>query len=129
MFLYVVRNKEGKFFRSKGFGGYGQTWVTELEKAKFYPKVGQAKSRVTFFAGAYPQYGICDIIVFEIKPEMGVVVDMTTVTQKKLKKKALDEAQRKADDNRRQIEELERKQHAIRSDLARRRAALGLPVN
>ena len=58
MNIYVVRNREGRFFRAKGFGGSGQSWVEDLGKARFYTKIGQAKSRVTFFSREYPQYGI-----------------------------------------------------------------------
>ena len=44
--LYVVRNKEGKYFRTKGYSGYGDTWVDDIQKAKVYPKIGQARSRL-----------------------------------------------------------------------------------
>ena len=60
--LYVVRNQEGKFFRSKGYGGYGDTWVDDIQKAKIYPKISQARSRVTWFYNNYPKYGIPSII-------------------------------------------------------------------
>lgn len=38
MKLYVVRNKEGKFFRSIGYGGTGANWVEGLDTAKFKGK-------------------------------------------------------------------------------------------
>ena len=60
--LYAVRNKEGKWFRAKGYGGYGETWVDDINQAKFYAKIGQARSRVTFFANEYPTFGIPDLV-------------------------------------------------------------------
>jgi hypothetical protein len=54
--FHVVINSEGKYFRAKGFGGYGDTWVNDIRKAKVYPKIGQARSRVTWFANEFPKY-------------------------------------------------------------------------
>jgi hypothetical protein len=34
--LYVVINKEGKYFRAKGRDGYGETWVSDIQKARIY---------------------------------------------------------------------------------------------
>ena len=48
--LYVVKNSDGQYFRG---GGYGLTWVSEIENDKIYTKLSQAKSRVTFFAKNY----------------------------------------------------------------------------
>ncbi len=53
--FYLVRNSEGKYFRAKGQGGYGQTW-TELQKARVYTKLGSARSVVTFFANENLRY-------------------------------------------------------------------------
>ena len=60
--LFVVRNQEGKWFRAKGFNGTGNSWVDDLKHAKIYGKIGQAKSRVTFFAKNYPKYGVPEIV-------------------------------------------------------------------
>jgi hypothetical protein len=60
--LYVVRNKEGKFFRAKGYGGSGETWVKDLQKAKFYGKIGGARTTVTYFANHYSTFGTPDVI-------------------------------------------------------------------
>lgn len=71
--IYAVRNQEGKFFRAKGYGGYGETWVDDINKAKTYTKIGQARSRVTWFSNNYPKYGNPDIIEFSVTS--GVVLD------------------------------------------------------
>lgn len=54
--LYVVINSSGQFFRSKGFGGYGKSWVDDIKKARAYGKIGPARSQVTWFSNSYPDY-------------------------------------------------------------------------
>lgn len=64
--FYLVRNSEGKYFRSKGYGGYGSSWVEDVGKAKVYQKIGQARSRVTYWAGEWPEYGVPTVIEFGV---------------------------------------------------------------
>lgn len=64
--LYAVRNKEGKWFRRKGYGGYGDTWVSEFSKARIYTRTGGARSVVSWFAGHYPEYGAPDLVALRI---------------------------------------------------------------
>jgi hypothetical protein len=64
--LYAVRNKEGQWFRRKGYGGYGKTWVDDFKLARIYAKPGPARGVVTFFATHYPDYGVPDIVVLKI---------------------------------------------------------------
>jgi len=54
--FYVVQNSEGKFFRRKGYGGSGDTWVEGLGTARIWAKIGAARSQVTYFANHYPSY-------------------------------------------------------------------------
>lgn len=61
--IYVVRNKEGKYFRAKGFSGSGASWVEGLGTARLYPRIGPARACVTYFATQYPKYGIPVIVV------------------------------------------------------------------
>ena len=91
MKLYVVRNKEGKFFRSIGFGGSGVNWVDGLDKAKFYPKIGQAKSRCTYFAGHYPQFGVPEVLEFDLDTITPSVISMDQHVTKSIKSKRLAE--------------------------------------
>lgn len=98
MKIYVVRNKEGKYFRAKGCGysgtgGGGKSWVDDLEKAKFYTKFGQAKSRVTFFFKTWPAYGCPDIIEWELDVSKATVLDMAEITNKSIKKIAAKDLQ------------------------------------
>ena len=60
--LYVVRNREMKWFRAKGRDGYGDTWVDEIAKARIYTKLSQARATVTFFAAKWPQFGVPQIV-------------------------------------------------------------------
>jgi len=60
--LYAVRNAEGQWFRSKGYGGYGKTWVDEFRKARVYNAIGPARQQVTFFAKNYPEFGVPDLV-------------------------------------------------------------------
>jgi hypothetical protein len=54
--LYAVRNSKGEYFRSVGYGGHGgaANWVTEIAKARLYPKLSTARARVTYFANNNP---------------------------------------------------------------------------
>ena len=55
MILYAVQNSDGQWFRSKGYGGYGKSWVDDIATARIYGKIGPARATVTFFANKYPE--------------------------------------------------------------------------
>lgn len=78
--IFVVRNKEGKYFRAKGYGGYGQTWVDNIKSARLYSKIGAARAIVTFFASKYPSYGVPEILRLTVSG-MTVVDDKDRVTK------------------------------------------------
>ena len=102
MKLYVVRNKEGKFFKNKGYGGYGSNWKDNLDQAKFYPKIGQAKARVTYFAKHFPTFGVCDILEFTLDVAQANVMNMEAATNTVIAKAKVAEAE--AELRRRQYE-------------------------
>lgn len=60
--FFAVRSKDGKWLRSKGYGGGGESWVTDITKAKIYGRIGPARAQVTFWAKNYPEFGIPDIV-------------------------------------------------------------------
>lgn len=62
LILYAVRNQEEKWFRAVGRGGQGDSWVPELQKARLYSKIGQARGRVTYFVNNWPKFGVPDIV-------------------------------------------------------------------
>jgi hypothetical protein len=117
MKLYVVRNKEGKFFRSIGYGGSGSNWVDTLEKAKFYSKIGQAKSRCTYFTNHYPQFGTPDILEFSILVEEANILDMTEITEKAVNRIKKNKEERDIRSRQWQIENLQREQEEIKKKL------------
>lgn len=60
--FYAVRSQDGKWFRSKGYGGFGNSWVDDITKAKIYSKPGPAKTQITYWAKNYPEYGVPDLV-------------------------------------------------------------------
>lgn len=82
MKLYVVRSKDGKFLRSKGYGGSGNNWVDALEKAKFFPKLGTAKAQVTFWFRTYPQFGCPEILEFSLDVAQATVLNVEAAAAK-----------------------------------------------
>lgn len=66
--LYLVRNKEGKWFRAKGYAGSGDTWTDDVRKARVYGKIGPARAIVSFFSNHYPEYGTPDLVRFHATP-------------------------------------------------------------
>ena len=47
--FYAIRKKgTDLYFRPRGQGGYGAHWV-EMTKAKIYPRIGTARTQVTFW--------------------------------------------------------------------------------
>lgn len=92
MNLYVLRNKAGQFFKSKGFGGYGPSWREKLEDAKFYTKIGPAKAQVTYWFKNHPQFGCPDLLVFNCDPTNATVLNMESQTAQAVKKGELEKA-------------------------------------
>jgi len=70
--LYAVMNKEGKYFRNKGYGGYGKSWVDGLKKARIYSHPGPAKAQITYWAKTFPEYGIPVLVELRVK-EMNII--------------------------------------------------------
>lgn len=94
MIIYFIRNKSGKFFRSKGYGGYGDSWVDTMEKAKMYTRIGTAKAQITFWFRRYPLLGCPDLLSFSIDPAAVTVIDMTDDTVKRIQKATIKELRR-----------------------------------
>jgi len=62
--FYAVRSQDGKWFRRKGLGGSGDSWVDELTKARIYNKPGPARAQISWWFSNYPSYGCPDLVVF-----------------------------------------------------------------
>ena len=89
--LYAVRNKDGQYFRAKGYGGYGDTWVDELKKARIYAKIGPARGTVTWFANHHPKYGIPQIV--ELRVTEVFALNETERVKKSMDRKAKKKAE------------------------------------
>ena len=89
--FYIVKSKDGKYFRAKGYSGYGQSWVDDIQSAKVYQKVGPARTQVTFWASEWPDYGVPDII--ELTVTGSKVLDEGDRVKKALVKKKKAKAQ------------------------------------
>jgi len=120
MKLYVVLNKEGKFFKNKGYGGYGSNWKDNLDQAKFYPKIGQAKARVTYFAKHFPKFGVCDILEFTLDVNQAVVMNMEETTSKVIEKARIEAEQAEIRRNQYEIQRLQAERDALDLRIARR---------
>jgi len=86
--FYAVRNKEGKWFRAKGYGGYGETWVDELNRARVYNKPKSARGTITYFATQFPKYGVPDLVEFSVG-EIRIMDEAKRVTDSQKKKEIL----------------------------------------
>jgi hypothetical protein len=84
--FYGIRNKEGKWYRSKGYGGYGDTWVDDIKKAKVWSKISPARAQITFFANKWPEYGIPDLIQLNVN-NISVIDEKDRVAKAIQKKK------------------------------------------
>jgi len=84
--LYAVRSQDGKWMRTRGYGGGGRSWVDDITDAKLYGKPGPARARITWWAKHHPQYGVPELVVLHVTA--GTVVDETDrVEHKKQKEK------------------------------------------
>jgi hypothetical protein len=60
--FYAVRSKDGKWLRAKGYGGSGESWVSDITKAKIYGNTRAPKAQITYWANNYPQFGVPDLV-------------------------------------------------------------------
>lgn len=90
--LYVVRNSDGKFFRAKGYRGYGESWVDSVNEAKIYGKIGGARGVITFFSKNYPEFPTPELIRLTVTDSF--VMDEKSRVQKAKEKIALTEQKR-----------------------------------
>ena len=101
--FYLIRNKDGKWFRAKGYGGSGDSWVSEIKRARVYGRIGPARTQVNFWATNYPKYGVPEIVKLTVSGF--TVIDETDRIKKSIEKKK--EAAKKAEvlEKKRRLEE------------------------
>lgn len=93
LILYVVRNSDGQYFRAKGYGGYGNTWVSDINKAKIYGKIGGARGTITWFSNSYPEYPVPQLVKLNVTGME--VIDETERVRKVKEKKIVAEVAKK----------------------------------
>lgn len=106
IFFYVVMNSEGKFFRRKGYGGYGKTWTDTIATARVYAKIGPARATVSFFANHYSSYPAPSIVKLGINSVE--ILDETKRVEKQKAKKKKDKEERELNQKKWELERAER---------------------
>lgn len=107
--FYVVRNKEGKFFRAKGYGGHGDSWVEEIGRARVYANIRGPRGVVSFFALNYPDYGVPEIV--RLHATEAEVIDETERIKKAKEKKQQKKEKEELLATQRKLKEAERDFH------------------
>ena len=115
--LYVVVNQEGKFFRAVGYGGGGESWVDTIDKAKIYAKLGQARSRVTWWNNTYPKYGMP--VILKLTATGTEIINEVERVEKAKEKKLMEEANRKKTQEKWALEDAERKLKEAQAEIKR----------
>lgn len=86
--FYVVRSKDGNYLRAKGYSGSGDSWVSDLKRAKVYTKRQGATAQITWWANNYPEFGVPDLI--PLISTLGEPIPQEERVAKVQKKKELD---------------------------------------
>lgn len=86
MNFYLVKSSDNKYYRSKGYGGYGKNWVDTPEKAKIYSTEGRARTVVSWWATNCPEYPPATIIKFAAEQVEEIIVDLNAIKKRKLKR-------------------------------------------
>ena len=105
--FYAVRSKDGKWLRAKGYSGSGESWVDNITNARIYPRIGPARTQVTFWTNNYPDFGIPDII--ELQCNTGVVLNEDDRVKKVIEKKKQDKINNEIWRRERDIEDAQKK--------------------
>src|SRR5579885_1835112 len=84
--FYLVRNQDGKWLRTKGYGGVGECWTDDVKRAKVYGRIGPARAQVSFWANHYPKYGVPDIVKLEISG-FTIINEADRIKKQAIKKK------------------------------------------
>ena len=75
-------------------GGGGKSWVAEIQKAKLYTKLSQARGQVTFWSNHSPNIPAPVIVEFSMSLDNARVLDETDRVEKAKMKKLTTEAER-----------------------------------
>src|SRR4030043_1568 len=110
--FYAVRNKDGQWFRRKGYGGYGESWVDDNLQARIFNKPGSARSQITWWFNEYPSFGCPELVVFtasisEVINDEQRIIKLRERHQKKYKAIRVEAAREKLEAAKRALEDAE----------------------
>ena len=125
--FYAVMSKDGKWFRSKGYNGGGDSWVDNVNKAKLFTMIGPAKAVVTWWSKHYPSFGTPDLV--RIIATSYEVIDQNARVQKKIEDDKIKEINRQIKRTQDQIDYLSNKKDADNKMLADLRIRLAKEKN
>lgn len=100
--LYAVQNEKGQWFRRKGYGGYGDTWIDNFASARIYQRIGAARGVISFFANHYAGFPTPKLV--ELRVTAIVEIDETDRVNKQKQKKQLAAAKREERNRKRELE-------------------------
>lgn len=115
--LFAVQSADGKWFRRKGYGGYGETWCDERHKARIYTKIGQARAQVTYFANHFPSFSVPHVVRLVVSAVE--VVDESERVSNVKRKKEVSDAKRKATHHKELLEKAIRDSQTANEELRR----------
>lgn len=105
--MYVLMNSDGQFFRKKGYGGSGQSWVDDILKARLYTNIGGAKNQITWWSKNYPEYGTPKLVEFTSK--VTNVIDMSEMVSERIRKSIEREAREESNRHKLALEKAKQK--------------------
>jgi hypothetical protein len=123
--LYVVKNSDGKYFRAKGYGHYGHSWVDDIKQARIYAKLSPARSQVTFWANNYSQYGTP--VILKLTATVTEILDEVERVKKANEKRVLAEKSQKISEAKRKMENARRDMERAKQDMENARIILNNP--
>lgn len=109
--FYALINHENKFFRNKGYSGYGDNWVDNISKARIYPKIGSAKAQITFWGKNYPKFPVPRLVeitgnITKIIEQAERIKDVINKEEEFKKKQELNNARIEYEESKRKYESL-----------------------
>jgi len=112
--FFAVRNREGKWYRARGFGGSGDSWVDTFGHARIYHSAASARRVVGFWYKNYPEYGIPEIVRFtatvaEVLDEAARIAEKEATEERRAQNREVNRAKRKISKLKKEQKEAEKK--------------------
>lgn len=115
--LYAIQNEKNQWFRRKGYGGYGDTWVNDFSLARIYQKIGPARGVISFFANNYSDFPVPKLVELQVTHIREI--DETERVKKQKQKKELAEANREERNRKERLKNAEKELREAQERVAR----------